>query len=87
MGTGACLAEQEGHSRAVYGVAFHPDGSLCASAGFDAITRIWDCRTGRNILTFQGHAYGVLSVAFSPNGHHVATGMRPQPPQCYVDAA
>ena len=35
--TGACLSEQEGHSRPVYTVAFHPDGSLAASAGLDSI--------------------------------------------------
>ncbi len=34
--TGSCLLEQEGHSRAVYAVAFHPDGSLAGSAGLDA---------------------------------------------------
>jgi WD40 repeat protein len=34
--TGACLQEQEGHSRAVYAVAFHPDGSLAGSVGLDA---------------------------------------------------
>ena len=72
--TAATLAEHEGHSRAVYSIAFHPDGSLVASGGFDAVTRLWDCRTGRNVLTLQGHAYGVLSAAFSPNGHYVATG-------------
>ena len=75
MATGATLLEQEGHSRAVYSIAFHPDGSLCGSGGFDAASRIWDCRTGRNVLTFQGHAYGILSMAFSPNGYHVATGV------------
>lgn len=35
--TGGCLMEQEGHSRGVYAVGFHPDGSLVASAGLDAI--------------------------------------------------
>jgi WD40 repeat protein len=35
--TGACLLEQEGHSRGVYAVAFHPDGSLAGSVGLDAI--------------------------------------------------
>lgn len=35
--TSACLVEQEGHSKAVYTVAFHPDGSLAASGGLDAI--------------------------------------------------
>ena len=35
--TGAALLEQEGHSRALYALAFHPDGSLAASGGLDAI--------------------------------------------------
>jgi hypothetical protein len=35
--TGACVLEQEGHSREVYAVAFHPEGSLAASVGLDAI--------------------------------------------------
>lgn len=34
--TGSCLYEQEGHSRQVYAVAFHPDGSLAGSVGLDA---------------------------------------------------
>lgn len=37
METGVCLLEQEGHSRAVYSIAFQCDGSLAASAGLDAI--------------------------------------------------
>ena len=35
--TCSCLLEQEGHSRSVYTVAFHRDGSLAASGGLDAI--------------------------------------------------
>ena len=35
--TCSSLLEQEGHSRPVYTVAFHPDGSLAASGGLDAI--------------------------------------------------
>lgn len=35
--TGVCLQEQEGHSREVYTLAFHPDGSLAASGGMDGI--------------------------------------------------
>lgn len=56
--TGACLMEQEGHSRAVYGVAFHPDGSLAGSVGLDAygegarvffFVQGWGC--GRDAVT------------------------------------
>ena len=35
--TGACLLEQEGHSRSVYALAFQGDGALAASGGLDAI--------------------------------------------------
>ncbi len=35
--TGACLLEQEGHSRSVYTLAFQGDGTLAASGGLDAI--------------------------------------------------
>ncbi len=35
--TGACLLEQEGHSRSVYTVSFQGDGALAASGGLDAI--------------------------------------------------
>ncbi len=34
--SGESLLEQEGHSRAVYAIAFQPDGSLAGSAGLDA---------------------------------------------------
>ena len=37
MAVQECLLEQEGHSRAVYAVAFQRDGALAASAGLDAI--------------------------------------------------
>ncbi len=40
----------------------------------DAIARVWDCRTGRNIFTCQGHVKAVLSLDFSPNGYLLATG-------------
>lgn len=41
MNTGACLFEQEGHSRAVYTVAFQCDGSLTATGGLDAIGKLF----------------------------------------------
>ncbi|KAK8520815.1 hypothetical protein V6N13_076951 [Hibiscus sabdariffa] len=37
--SGLELLLQEGHSRSVYGIAFHQDGSLVASCGLDALAR------------------------------------------------
>ncbi|GER52522.1 WD-40 repeat family protein, partial [Striga asiatica] len=38
--TGEELLYQEGHSRSVYGISFHHDGSLAASCGLDSLARV-----------------------------------------------
>ena len=71
----SCLLEQEGHSRAVYCLAWHPDGALLASAGLDAHARVSDVRTGKTVCVLSGHAKGILAVDVDPkDGTTVATG-------------
>ena len=71
----SCLLEQEGHSRAVYCLAWHPDGALLVSAGLDAHARVFDVRTGRAACVLSGHAKGILAVDVDPgDGATVATG-------------
>ena len=36
-------------------VAFHPSGSLLATRGWDAMLRLWDLRTGQQVLSRQSH--------------------------------
>ena len=45
-----------------------------ATTGLDAYGRIWDLRTGRNVLTLEGHLKEIYSVTFSPNCYQLATG-------------
>lgn len=47
---------------------------LVGTAGLDCFPRIWDLRSGRNILTLEGHVQNVLAMDFSPNGYHCVTG-------------
>jgi hypothetical protein len=63
-----------GHSSAVNGVAFSPDGTRIVTASTDNTARVWSVATGDTLLTLVGHTGGVSSVAWSPDGTRIATG-------------
>jgi WD40 repeat protein len=62
-----------GHTREVRAVAWGPDGQRLATASEDGTARVWDARTGRELLALPGHAQGVSGVAYSPDGKRLAT--------------
>ncbi|MEJ2209520.1 MAG: BTAD domain-containing putative transcriptional regulator [Anaerolineae bacterium] len=62
-----------GHGGQVWGLAYSPDGEWLATAGNDATVRLWDVRTGTQMLTLTGHSDVVHEVAFSPDGRRIAT--------------
>uniref|UniRef100_A0A6Q2XE09 Pre-mRNA processing factor 4 (PRP4)-like domain-containing protein n=1 Tax=Esox lucius TaxID=8010 RepID=A0A6Q2XE09_ESOLU len=68
------ILHQEGHSKGVHDLHFHPDGSLAGTGGLDSFGRVWDLRTGRCVMFLEGHLKEIYSIAFSPNGYHAATG-------------
>jgi uncharacterized protein with WD repeat len=67
------LQSLEGHSGAVYTVAFLPDSQLLASASDDNTVRLWDPSTGASRGTLQGHSGSVNTVAFSPDSQLLAS--------------
>ena len=64
----------EGHSGAIYAVAFSSDGKLVASGSDDGTVKLWDTATGALQWTLEDHSGLVNAVAFSSDGKLVASG-------------
>jgi WD40 repeat protein len=68
------LVLQTGHTESVTRVAFGPDGNWIATAGTDALIKIWETGTGRELRTFYGHTASVRALGRSNDGRLLASG-------------
>jgi WD40 repeat protein len=68
----AQLAVLSGHGEIVFSAAYSPDGSHIVTASRDKTARIWDGRTGAQLLVLPGHDR-VNSAAYSPDGMRIVT--------------
>jgi RNA polymerase sigma factor (sigma-70 family) len=65
-----------------YAVAFAPDGRTLATGGRDALVRLWDVATGKEVRVMDGHKGQkpgegwIACVAFSPDGKTLAEASR-----------
>jgi WD40 repeat protein len=61
------------HKGSVTGVAFDPEGEVLASVGFDGMTKLWDMKTGLELMTLADQSVALTGVDISPDGRHVVT--------------
>ena len=70
------LAEERkliGHSDAVTGVAYDPDGEVVVSSSYDATVRLWSATQGTELRNLV-HPLPVTALAISPDGKVIASG-------------
>jgi WD40 repeat protein len=69
------LLELRGHTNGITSVGFSSDGTHIVSGSWDKTIRIWDARTGEEVMKpLKGHTDFVTSVGFSPDGTHIVSG-------------
>ncbi len=68
------LLTLRGHSHAVYGAAFSPDGNQIATSSGDRTVRLWNAHSGQEVLILLGHSKAVDHVTYSPDGKRLLTG-------------
>ncbi|MEN2497941.1 MAG: hypothetical protein MHMPM18_002271 [Marteilia pararefringens] len=77
------LLNQDGHSREVLCLKFHPDGSLLFSGSADTYGRVWDLRSGHSVMLLADHIEAIVDIDCSPNGYRFATAGADNVVNCY----
>ena len=63
----------QGHTNDVLSASLSPDETRIVTACRDKTAKLWDAKTGTEILTLKGHAKMVFSASFSPDGNRIMT--------------
>jgi WD40 repeat protein len=68
------LTTLSGHTGAISGVTWSPDGARLATGSWDKSAKVWEADSGRLLETLSGHGGTVYAVAWSPDSARLATG-------------
>lgn len=64
------------HSRGLGNLIFDPGGDRMAAGerGYNSAIRVWDTKTGEELLQIAAHTNSISGLAFSPDGKQLASG-------------
>jgi WD40 repeat protein len=68
------LLALKGHTGSVRAASFSADGTRIVTASSDGTARVWDAKSGAEVLTLKGHTSLVTAASFSPDGTRIVTG-------------
>ena len=68
------LVAQSGHSGKVMTASFSPDGTRVVTGSNDDTAKIWDSRSGLELVTLRRSNAWINAASFSPDGSRVVTG-------------
>ena len=79
--SGGHVFTYRGHTDAVWGVAWSPEGKWIVSGsgnidngGGDTTVRVWNAANSGHVFIYRGHSGPVWTVAWSPDGKRIASG-------------
>jgi WD40 repeat protein len=61
----------QGHTKWVYGLAFHPELPILVTGSYDATVRVWDLPGGECRLTLYGFSEAVYTMSLADGGRRV----------------
>ena len=64
-------SRSRGTPSGVASASFSPDGSRIVTGSFDMTAKVWDAKSGAEVLTLKGHTRPVASASFSPDGSRI----------------
>ena len=73
-----------GHDDPVRSVAWRPDGKRLATASEDKSVKVWDARSGKELLTIRSNTREFTSVAWSSDGRRMAAANNDGSVQVYA---
>jgi WD40 repeat protein len=54
-------------------ISWDPSGTYIVTSSDDRTIRVWDAKTGEQILVFTGHPESTICISWSPDGNQIAS--------------